>query len=133
MSSMAEWEVIKPGSFGRNPYGNQWKTVAAVAINKGGITLNSAFVERFVGRSTMCLLFSREGMIGIKMIAPGEEVPDAFPIVNNNNKQTTKAKKVACSRFTKALTDCIGRAYRAEMHPNGRIIQVELSPDNKLK
>lgn len=135
---MTDWEVIEKKTLGRGGgnYGNQWSEVPAVAVTKGGITVNGKFVDAFCNGSTSVLVLVAKDSrkIGLKFVPKDQFEPAAFTLSAIKSKRSkSRARHCTCKMVGKRFPDTTGFAYRAHTSADGRVIEVELSPENKCK
>ena len=131
------WELIERKSTGRHSkYGKQWDQVPAIGITKAGFSLNRKFCDAFCGKSTAVLVLIKRSArkIGLKMVLNGEFDPAAFSIrLNSPKKSQGGARIVSCKAAGVAFPDAVGHGYRAHSSADGRVIEIEISPENMLR
>jgi hypothetical protein len=131
---MTDWEIIERKGVGRGTaYGPSWDKFPAVAIVKGGISFNAKFCQAFVNGSGQALICVAKDArkLGIKIVPEGESAPEAFSIQKNGSH--TNAKRLNLKAIPARFPDCVGYAYRAHTSADGKVIEVELSPENRCK
>ena len=133
---MTKWELFTPTRSG-NQHGSDWNEFPCVGITRSYLTLNAKFVELYCanGQTQVELLGISSGserMIGIKVIARGDEHPSAF---NISTPTDTKGltKKVSAPKVCRSVSDLRGKAFRVHKNPASQIIEVDLSPGNLCK
>jgi hypothetical protein len=136
------WETISIKTSGNRgaKYGDEWWTVPAVSVTKGGLTFNQKFQEAFdchVG-SRILIHFDKEGhRLGFK-IANGSDELLGSGTLRLSGKSNTGSKGTAISLACKAslinrIIDCMGYAYRAHLNAGERLIEMSLDPKNRCK
>lgn len=128
------WENVEKKAIGRGrKRGGLWNTVPAVAITKTSLFCNSVFESAFLnGRRGALVMIDRDAKrIGIKV--PGEQDDSAFKW----QQASCKSKKhkycfITVKKIQATFPDCIGYDYRAHLNPKERVIEIDLSPENRI-
>lgn len=132
------WEFYEgSGRFGQRGYGNNWDKYPAIAVNKGGFTVNAMAAETFgmkAGQYVRVAMHSERRAVGFKVVPNGDSLIGAIKIQpNSGGNKGSKTLKIQCAPIARKIPDCHRRAYRAHLNAGERIIEVDLSPDNMLK
>lgn len=136
---MTDWEIIEKRNVGRggaSNYGVQWNDVPAVAITKGGLTTNAKFVSAYCNGSSSILVLVKTDprKLGLKIVPKDQFDPIAFTLSTVKNRTNTSgARHCTCKMVGKKFPDTVGCAYRAHTSADGKVIEVELSPENRCK
>lgn len=130
------WEQLErgngPGGFSRP---KQWRECPCVKINKTGMTINKSFVEAFMGDSSHVLIFIDQvnRRIGFKVAEGGESNAYRLSTIHAKKKKGSGSKHIGKDTFGKKFPDCVGYIFRAHLNPGERVIEVDLSPENRVK
>lgn len=135
---MTDWEIVEKKQVGcLSLHGEQWRTIPAVAVNKTGLSMNAPFVSAFAKHSTAVLILVAKDQrkIGLKFIPHGEFDPTAFKFsaIKSGKKGGSGSRSCHCKIVGERFPDCVGRAYRAHVDASGKVIELELTPENMLR
>jgi hypothetical protein len=71
--------------------------------------------------------------VGFKIVTADEDRAQNYLVLaNKGNKSAKSAMRVGAKWPAKLFPDCVGCAYRAQLNPGQRIIEVLLSPENRI-
>lgn len=142
---MAElkWEKVLSGSQGMGlRYGEDWKTVPAIAVSSIGITFNrpASNIFKLNAGNRVWLHVSKDGVraIGFKHVLDNEPAGGSYLLVSQSKTHKTKSGEnplvfIHAKSILKDLADCRGYAFRACLNSSDRIIEVVLDPSNRCK
>lgn len=129
------WETVeKKRAGGVRAYGPRWETDPAVSVSKTCVTFNAKFIKAFLGdRSEVLLLIDREHKkLGVRVT--GEQDAAGFRISQRSKRcSESSARSMANSQIAKAFPEAVGYAYEAHLNPGERVIEISLTPDNRLR
>ena len=119
-----------------------WLEYPAMSVGKNSVAINLKAVEAYGLKAGDFVSFytdKERGKVGIKCIN-GMEDQERFGyklrIGQKRDVQQGKRKKgtltTGCSAVPKAFPDCVGRAFRLQLNTGERIIEADMSPDNRL-
>ncbi len=132
------WTQILIHQRGRNHI-KGWLEYPAMRVGKGTVSFNTKAAEAYGLKSGDFVSFyiDRErGRVGIKCIN-GIEDQERFGFkLRFSAKKGSKGKSgtvvTGCTMVAKRFPDCVGRAFRLQLNTGERIIEADMSPDNRL-
>jgi len=135
---MVNWELLERGQTGggQGMYGPDWYKLPCVSLNKTGLSLNRPFMDAFHlnhGAQVAVLFDVDSRRIGLKVILPEEDAHGSFPIKGRKDGSHDASSLIACSGLSRRFPDCHKMAFRAHLDGPGRVIEIDLSPSNRVR
>lgn len=145
MTKEAHWTIIEKKAGRGSKYPLAWQQYPCLAVTRNYLSLNPKFVELLIPPGCLqVMLMYQDGeygrLLGIKPVPRGEENPAHFNLSSLNSvkgkyagQAWPRGLKITANATTKSdLADLRDTAYRAHRNPASQVIEVDLSPENRI-